>query len=893
VTGPDLAPRFDPGEIEARWQAFWAEHGVDRPPARDAAAPFTIVLPPPNVTGILTIGHMLGGTVMDALVRWHRMRGETAVWVPGLDHAGLATQVEVRRRLRKQGIRLEELPRDEVLRQVEEWKREHESRILAQLRGAGFSLDWSRYRYTFDPAAVRATREVFVQLYEAGLIYRGERMVNWDPRLHTALSDLEVVHREEADDLVYVEYRWADGTPGGLVVATVRPETIFGDIAVAVHPEDERHRAAVGRSVLVPLTGRAVPVVTDPAIDPTFGNGALKLTPRHDPVDYEIFGRHPELAMPPELFDEDARLVGEAVPAAFRGLDREEARRRVVAALDEAGLVVKREPYVHSVGRSERSDAVVEPRLSTQWFVKMRELAPPVVNAVRTGAIRIHPARWELTFFRWMEGLQDWCISRQVAWGHPIPVYYCDPGGHLVAALEPPDRCPTCGAAPMRPDPDVLDTWFTSWLWPFAVLGWPERTDALRRFYPTSVLVTGRDIMFFWVARMMMAGFRFMGREPFGDVYFTGMIRDESGRRMSKHLGNSPDPLDVIRERGADALRFALVFPNPVDQDGPFGEGTLDGARNFLTKLWNLVRFATRQLPPGEAPPRAAPPADGLARPDRWILSRWSRTAAEVDRGLAEFEFTRAATALHSFLWHDLADWYVEAAKEALLGRSGEPAARAARATLLFVLERSLRLLHPFVPHVTEELWHALPHDGDSVGLAAWPSSAEAPADPEVEVAMAAVFDAVRALRNLRAESRRPPTDRPAALLVPVGETESRLFVAEAPLIARLAHLGELSVRPSGGPRPPRSASRVIPSGELFLLLEGASAPETEALERERAKLADLLAKARARLGDPTFRSRAPPEVVADSEAKARELEERIGRLTRHLADARGEEAAP
>ncbi len=845
------------------------------------------------MTGILTLGHMLGGTVMDALVRWHRMRGEPALWVPGLDHAGLATQVEVRRRLQKEGIRLETLSADEVRRRVEEWKREHEARIQEQLRAAGFSLDWPRYRYTMDPAAVRATREVFVDLFRAGLIYRGERMVNWDPRLHTALSDLEVVHREEKDELLYVEYRWADGAEGGLTVATVRPETIFGDVAVAVHPDDDRHRAAVGRSVRVPLTDRTVPVITDPAIDRTFGNGALKVTPRHDPVDLEVFRRHPELPMPPELFDDDARLAGEWAPAEFRGLPREKARAAVTEALEAAGLLVRREPYAHSVGHSERSDAVIEPRLSTQWFVKMRELAGPAVAAVKEGTIRIHPARWELTFFRWMEELQDWCISRQIAWGHPIPVYYCDRCHTELASVERPDRCPRCSLSPLRADPDVLDTWFTSWLWPFAALGWPEKTDDLDRFYPTSVLVTGRDIMFFWVARMMMAGFRFTGRAPFRDVYFTGMLRDEQGRRMSKHLGNSPDPLSVIRERGADTLRFALLFPNPVDQDGPFGAATLDGARNFLTKLWNLVRFATQRLPPGEEAPRNAPGPAGLSLADRWVLSRWSRTVSEVDSALSEFEFTRAAGTLYGFLWHDLADWYVEIAKEALLGRSGEVAERSARATVLFVLERTLRLLHPFVPHVTEELWHALPHDGEALTVAPWPTPAEAPADPEAEVAMEVVFAAVRALRNLRAENRVPIPDQPEAFLRPAGPEEAELLRAEGATVQRLARLSRLTFLEPHDPVPPGSASRVIPAGELYLTLPTAGAAETDSLEREREKLRELLLKTRARLSDPTFRARAPATVVRDSETKAEELDERIRRIEMHLRSSTRKETGP
>lgn len=874
-----LAPRFAPGPVEARWQAFWDERGYARPGPTAEGRPFTIILPPPNVTGILTMGHMLGGTIMDALVRWHRMRGEAALWVPGLDHAGVATQVEVRRRLAKQGVRLESLPREEVIARIEEWKREHEAVIVRQLHAGGFLLDWSRYRYTMDPPATRATREAFVQLYESNLIYRGERLVNWDPVLHTALSDLEVVHREETADLVFVTYPWADGAPGGVTVATVRPETIFGDVGVAVHPEDERHRAAVGRSVRVPLTDRVVPVIPDAAIDPTFGNGALKVTPRHDPVDYELARRHPELSTPVEIFDDDARLTGPWVPPEFRGMDRVAARRAVTAALESAGRVVQHRPHAHSVGHSERSDAVVEPRISTQWFVRMASLAPPVVDAVRAGTIRIYPDRWQLTFFRWMEGLQDWCISRQVAWGHAIPVYYCDACGHQLAARDAPERCPRCRAAPMRADADVLDTWFTSWLWPFALLGWPEATADLDRFYPTTVLETGRDIMFFWVARMMMAGYRFTGRPPFSAVYFHGMLRDEQGRRMSKHLGNSPDPLQVVADHGADALRFALLYPNPVDQDAGFGTGTLEGARNFLTKLWNVVRFTLQQLPPETEPPRTAPPLEELDALDRWILSRWSRTAEELDAALAAFEFTRAATVLYQFVWHDVADRYVEAAKDALQGRRGAPAARAARSTLLFVIERTLRQLHPVVPHVTEELWHALPHEGDSLLMAPWPRPSEAPRDPATELELEAAFEVVRAFRSLRSENHLPPTDRPVAYATAAAAVAQR----HGPMIVRLAHLERLEVLAPGAPAPGRAAGRVLPSGEFFLTLPEVGPAETDALAREQELLSDLLAKTRARLDDPTFRARAPAHVVKATEDKATELAARLEKIGAHL----------
>ena len=844
------------------------------------------MLPPPNVTGTLTIGHMLGDTVMDILIRHHRMRGDATVWVPGLDHAGLATQVEVRRRLSKQGVRFEELPREQAVHEVEVWKEEHEKRIREQTRAGGFSVDWTRYRYTMDPGAVRATKEVFVRLHSDGLIYRGERMVNWDPRLKTAISDLEVVRTEEDGSLDYLRYPWADGSPGGLEVATVRVETIFGDVAVAVHPDDERYRVLVGREVIVPLTHRKIPIITDRAIDPAFGAGALKVTPRHDPVDHEIFLRHPDLPMPPDILDETGRLVGAGVPSEYWGLDRDVARAKVLEDLAKAGLLLRREPYRHSVARSERSEAVIEPRLSVQWFVRMRPLAEPVVEAVRNGEIRIHPERWERSFYRWMEEVQDWCISRQLLWGHPIPVTHCRACAREMVTVDPPTVCDKCGSGNLQPDPDVLDTWFTSWLWPFLVLGWPDRTSDLDHYYPTNVLVTGRDLMFFWVARMMMAGYYVRNARPFSDVYFTGMVRDEQGRRMSKHLGNSPDPLDVIRERGADAMRFALVFPNPTDEDGPFGTAALDGGRNFLTKVWNLVRFTLPFVPPGTLPP-AGPPSlsSGTALENRWILSRYRHATEEVGSALDGFRPTQAATALYDFLWHDLADRYVEIAKEALLGRRGELAEREARATLLFVVERSLRLLHPFVPHVTEELWHALPHGDALLAVSPWPRTEEAPAYPAAELEMEPILETIRLLRNLRAEEKVPVSATPRAWVRPSNPEVARILRSEQGTVERLARVASLELLDAEAEVPQGTGRRVAIFGECFLERPVASGATAEALQKEREKIVGLLEKTRTRLADPGFRSHAPAEVVREAEEKAAELAERVRRIDEHLKE--------
>jgi valyl-tRNA synthetase len=858
-----------------------------RAPPAPSGARFVVPMPPPNVTGILTMGHMLGDTIQDLLARWHRMRGDAVLWVPGIDHAGLATQVEVRRRLVKEGVDVGALTPDQLRTHVETWKRQHEERILAQIRAGGFSVDWSRYRYTFDEGFVRATRLAFVQLYHAGLIYRGERIVNWDPKLRTAVSDLEVEHTEEPGELLYVRYDWADGSGGGIVVATVRPETIFGDIAVAVHPDDPRHASAVGRSVRVPLTERVVPVVSDVGVDREFGNGALKITPRHDLLDYEIFRRHPELTLPPSILDETGALEGEWVPERFRGIDRDPARAAVTESLTAAGLVERREIRPHSVGRSERTKAVIEPRLSTQWFVRLPALGGPVLEAVRAGTLRIHPDRWDRTFFRWMESLEDWCISRQIVWGHSIPVHYCRACSKETVEVDPPVKCAHCGSAELQADPDVLDAWFSSWMWPFAVLGWPESTGDLASYYPASVLVTGRDIMFFWVARMLMAGAFFTGRMPFADVYFTGMLRDETGRRMSKHLGNSPDPLEVVRERGADPMRFALVFPTPTDQDGPFGTPSLDGARNFLTKLWNVARFLQGHLPAGTEPPRTVPDLTGARLEDRWILSRWSATTRELEEALGAFEFTRAATALHGFLWHDVADRYLEFSKESLLGTHGPEATERTRRILLFVVERTLRQLHPFVPHVTEELWHALPHDGTMLELAPWPHSEEAPSDPEAEVAMTAVLESLRVYRNLRAETKTPTTERPEAWLRPSTPETRELLAREGPTVAHLARLGRLTMLAPEARAPVGAAVAVTPYGEHFLLGPPEGPDAREGLVKELDKLLGLLEKSKNKLADSGFRARAPANVVAEAEEKVRELTDRIARIQAKLDEVR------
>lgn len=889
-----LPKRYDPSSFEAKWQAFWEEKGLFRAPAGNGPGPhFTIVLPPPNVTGILTFGHSLGGTVQDTLVRWQRMKGVPTLWLPGVDHAGVATQMAVRKDLEKRGIEAAKLGREELHGLIQAWKQEKELYIRRQLTRHGFSLDWSRYVYTMDPGYSSAVRTAFLTLYRAGLVYRAERMVNWDPKLLTALSDLEVIPKEVHGHLYYVRYPAAEGE--GIVVATTRPETMFGDVAVAVNPEDDRHRGKIGTKVRLPLTERDIPVIADKAVDPTFGNGALKITPSHDPVDHEIASRHPELPSRRESLDERGRLTGEFVPERWRGMDRAKARAEIVEALRGQGFLVKEEPHVHNVGHSERSDVPIEPRLSWQWFADTSKMGLRALEAVRNGDVRIVPDRWVPTYYHFMENLRDWCISRQVVWGHPIPVWYCDTCGGVDAYEMPPTGCPKCGNPKLRQDPDVLDTWFSSWLWPFATLGWPSVTPDLGTYSPVSVLVTGSDIVFFWVARMIMAGLQFRDAPPFRDVYLTGILTDRQGRKLSKHLGNSPDPLELIDQWGADAFRFALLFPNPVDEGGTWDpQRMMEGGRNFLTKLWNLARLVQMGLPP-VSPAPSGPPALGLSSPlvDRWIVSRLSATVAAVDESLRAYDMTPAASTLYNFLWHEMADWWAEAAKDRLTGREGKEAQAAAGQVGLYVLERLLRLLHPFVPHITEELWQAFPHEGSSLAVARWPEAAEVPRDPRAEEEGSALQEVVRGIRTLRADARLPSEARsPASLLARTPAASAVLASpAERAVVQRLAKLESISSLGPSASAPPGAYSLVVPGWEIFLPRSGeagATGEASVALRKERELVANLLTKARARLADPTFRGKAPPAVVAEAEAKAQELEKRLSDLDRHLGASAG-----
>jgi valyl-tRNA synthetase len=889
----ERSSRFDPLEIEPKWEEFWERHGLFRAPARKGPGEHhTFVLPPPNLTGILTVGHALGDTCQDILVRYYRMGGAPTLWVPGVDHAGLATQIAVRRHLESQGVDVRSLSREDLLREIEKWRAEKEPYIRRQMVRLGLSLDWSRYTYTLEPRYARAVRRAFRDLYRKGLIYRAERMVNWDPQIQTALSDLEVIPRTVTGTLWHIRYPGEPQgpDPDGLVVATTRPETLFGDVAVAVHPDDARYRARVGQRVQLPLTDRWVPVIADSAVDPEFGEGALKVTPSHDMTDHQIAGRHPELPSRRDVLDAQARLFGPFVPDRFQGLDRFAARREVVAALKREGFLVREETYVHNVGYSERSEVPVEPRLSLQWWVNVRELGPRALEAVRQGQVRIYPEEWTRTYFHFMENLQDWCISRQVIWGHPIPVWSCVACSATdVYEEEPPSQCPSCSRPGVKTETDVLDTWFSSWLWPFATLGWPEKTDDLNAYFPVEVLVTGSDILFFWVARMIMAGLEFLGEVPFPRVYLTGILRDAQNRKLSKHLGNSPDPLEIVARWGADPLRFGLVFPNPTDVGGAWDQDRmLEISRHFLTKLWNVGRWVARGIPP-EHPPAEEPwPAPVRTWSARWILSRCARVIGVVDEDLRRLRITPAATEIYNFVWHELADWYLETAKEGLAGRHGDEERREQARVALFVLDRTLRLLHPFVPHVTEEIWQSLPHDGLSLAVAHWPVAPTSGRDPEAEALFGALQDLVRGVRTLRADVRIPPEARPRARVRP-RTPEAERVLGSSELSGALVRLGRLQEVRLLGPEEgisPGTAAFVTPSAEIFLLGEASetSVEERQALLREIRRLEELLEKTRQRLADPTFQNRAPPPVVEATRGKEREIAERLQLLRQHAA---------
>ena len=868
-----LAKAYEPKDVERRWYAFWEERGFFKAHPASPRPPFCIVLPPPNVTGSLHIGHAFTNTLQDVIARWKRMSGFDVLWLPGLDHAGIATQMVVERQLGKEGKKKEDLGREEFERRVWCWKEESGGKILRQLRLMGFSLDWSRERFTMDPGLSRAVREVFVSLWEQGLVYRGNYIVNWCPRCVTALSDLEVETHPEAGSLWYIRYPAADGGDG-IVVATTRPETLLGDTGVAVNPDDERYRGQVGRRLKLPVLGREIPVVADSFVDPAFGTGAVKLTPAHDPNDFEAGKR---LGLPSiNIMDDRAVLNENAGP--YAGQDRFEARKGIVAQLEREGLLVKTVPHQVPLGRCQRCKTVVEPRLSAQWFVKTTPLAEPAIAAVEDGRIRFVPENWSKTYFEWMRNIRDWCVSRQLWWGHRIPAWYCDPCGDVIVAREEPAACPKCGGS-LRQDTDVLDTWFSSGLFPFSTLGWPDRTADLVRYYPNDVMMTGFDIIFFWVARMVMLGMRFAGDVPFRTVFINGLVRDEHGEKMSKTRGNDVDPLDVIDKHGADALRFTLSALAAPGTDPSLGEARLLGYKAFVNKLWNAARFVLMNLE-GEIAPSYDPAT--LPLPSRWIRERLEAAAAEVNEALAGFRFDQAANALYHFLWDEYCDWYVEISKVYLADPGSAPVARK---VLVEVLESALRLLHPMMPFVTEELWQRLPHEGESIMLAPFPKGSAMPSASAGP--MAELMELVTAIRTVRAEYGVDPKRR---IDVTVVARDGAAVQAQAAWIRQLARLERLDVVTDATAATAGTIRQHVGTSEVQVPLAGLFD-----VAAERARLARELEKVQAereglakRLDNPQFVDRAKPEVVAEARQKLEDLTARAAKVRATLGSLEG-----
>jgi valyl-tRNA synthetase len=887
---PELPKTYDPTKVEGPTTRRWLDAGVFRAEIGSGRPRFSMALPPPNVTGSLHIGHALDHTYQDYLARMHRMRGFEVLWLPGMDHAGIATQNVVERELAKEGKTRFDLGREAFAERVWAWKASSGGRILSQMQRLGDSVDWSRERFTMDEGLSRAVREVFVSLYEQELLYRGRRIINWCPRCLTALSDIEVEHEEVPGELAHLRYPLADGS-GWIGVATSRAETMLGDTAVAVHPDDPRYRSLVGRTVRLPLVDRLIPVVTDEAVDREFGTGAVKVTPAHDPNDHEIAERHGLPAV--DIFTEEAIVNAEG--GRFEGLDRYAARREVKQALAELGLLERVEEVAHSVGHCYRCRTEVEPRLSLQWFVATRPLAEAAMAAVRSGQTRFEPARYEKTFFGWMEQIRDWCVSRQLWWGHRIPAWYC-PDGHVTVAREDPAACATCGAAELEQDEDVLDTWFSSGLWPFSTLGWPDQTEDLRAFYPTSVLVTGYDIIFFWVARMLMFGCHFQPPTPFEVVAIHGMVRDAHGKKMSKSFGNVIDPIELMDRYGTDALRFALIRGANPGGDVPLAEEWVSGARNFANKLWNLGRFVMGSVHGSLGEPD---PDGSLA--DRWLLSRLERTRAEVTAAYDAFDPAEAARLLHGFAWSELADWAVELAKPRL-AVGGEDAERAT-ATLAYALDVTLRLLHPVMPFVTEELARAL-FGVETITLGPWPAERPGDLDQEAEAGMADLQETVVALRRFRAEHRVPPARRPRLLVVPADDAQAALFRAEADSICRLARLeavevGSVDRHGSGGsggalsapPAGQAPTAKLLAGGaELYLPLEGLLDLDEERarLDRELAALDAERARAEAKLANPDFLEKAPAQVVAKARERLAEVDQALAKVRAQQVELSG-----
>ena len=872
---------YDPHAVEAKWYKIWEERKYFHGEVDKEKPPFCIVIPPPNITGQLHLGHAMDTTMQDILIRCKRMQGYNATWIPGMDHAGIATQAKVEEHLREnEGKSRYDLGREKFIQRVWEWKEEYGGRILQQLRRLGASCDWDRQRFTMDEGCSRAVREVFVDLYNKGLIYQGDYIINWCPRCSTALSDIEVEHEDTTGQLWYIKYPLADNEGEYVVVATTRPETMLGDTAVAVNPKDKRYQHLVGKKCILPLMDRKIPIVADEYVDMEFGTGVVKITPAHDPNDFEVAQRH---NLPAILVLDGKAKITEA-GGKYQGLDRYEAREAVVQDLKTQGLLEKIVEHQHAVGECTRCSHTVEPLLSKQWFVKMKPLAEPAIRAITEGDSRFVPERFSKNYLNWMENVRDWCISRQLWWGHRVPVWYCD-CGEVIVTKDDPRACPSCGSTELRQDPDVLDTWFSSALWPFSTLGWPDKTADLEHFYPTSVLVTGFDIIYFWVARMMCMGLEFMGEVPFHDILIHGLIRDPLGRKMSKSLGNGVDPIEVIEEFGADALRFSLVIGTSPGNDTRYRPEKVEAYRNFANKIWNVSRFALMNLSDFQ-PDGVDLDELELSLPDKWILSRYQGVIEETTRWLDRYDLGEAARVLYDFIWTEFCDWYVEMIKPHLYGRGGEAAKLASQYVLWLVLEGTLRLLHPFMPFITEEVWQHLPHAGETIMLSSWPKVEAAYIDPQVEAEMTAVMDMTRAIRNIRSEKKVAP-GKEIPVIIHADEERMALLKDVEGYLKVLARVGDLDLQTVEAVKPEKAVTAVAGGVEMYLPLAGLVDLDQEIarLKKEIEMTEQEIKRAQGKLANQGFVNKAPAEIVEKERQKLVTLKEKETTLQDRLRE--------
>jgi valyl-tRNA synthetase len=873
---------YDPKEAEQKWYDYWIKNEFFKAGSRTEAETYTIMIPPPNVTGMLHIGHALDCTLQDILIRTKRMQGFDALWLPGSDHAGIATQSKVEQKLREEGVSRYELGREKFLEKVWEWKEHYANTIHEQWAKMGFSLDYSRERFTLDEGLSKAVREVFVSLYEKGLIYRGNYIINWDPAARTALSDIEVEHKEVQGHLYHLEYKTKDGS-SSIVVATTRPETMLGDTAVAVHPEDERYQHLIGQMLVLPIIGREIPVIGDEYVEKEFGSGAVKITPAHDPNDFEVGKRHdlPQVL----VMDETGAMNANAGP--YQGMDRFACRKQIVADLKEQGVLIKIEDHLHQVGHSERSGAVIEPYLSTQWFVSMQPLAEKAIEAQKSGqGVNFVPDRFEKIYLHWIENIRDWCISRQLWWGHRIPAWYCADCGEVTVAREDASECSHCHSPNLSQDNDVLDTWFSSGLWPFSTLGWPEQTEDMERFYPTNVLVTGYDIIYFWVARMIFSGLEFTKQVPFKDVLIHGLVRDSEGRKMSKSLGNGVDPFEVIEKYGADAMRYMLSTSSTPGQDLRFRWERVEQARNFANKIWNASRFALMNL---EGVTAADIDLSGdLGTANRWILHRLNETVRDVTRLIDLYEFGETGRLLYNFIWDDLCDWYIEFSKLSLYGTDAD-AKKKTQSVLAYVLDQTQRLIHPFMPFISEEIWQHLPHEGQTITLAAWPKEHAEFEAPEAIREMELLMDVIRSVRNIRAEVNVPMSKKIELLVKPSSEDTAEILNRNEEYVRRFCNTSKLEIDTSMA-APEKAMTAVVTGAELILPLAGLIdiAQELARLDKELQSLHGEVERIEKKLGNIGFVAKAPAKVIDEEKAKLADYADKRDKVIARLAELKG-----